>query len=45
MDDPNKYLFRPFEGNINHRYPTGIKPNLQATKDTDKETDKLDISI
>ena len=34
-----------FEGNINLGYPTGIKLYLQATKEIDKETDKLDISV
>ena len=37
-------VLRPFEGYINHGYPTGIKIYLQATKEIDKETDKLDIS-
>ena len=39
------YLLIPFEGNINHGYSTGIKIYLQATKDIDKETDSLYISV
>ena len=39
------YVLRPFEGNINPRNPTGLKLYLQATKEIDKETDKLDISV
>ena len=42
MADVN-YLLSAFEGNINHGDPTGIKLYLQATKDIDKETDKLYI--
>ena len=38
-------LINPFEGNINPGYPTGIKLHLQATKEIDKETDKLYISV
>ena len=37
------YVLIPFEGNINPGDPTGLKLYLQATKDIDKETDKLDI--
>ena len=33
------------KGNINPRDSQGIKNNLQATKDTEKEADKLDISV
>ena len=39
------YVLRPFEGNINTGYPTGFKLNIQATKDIDKGTDKLNISV
>ena len=39
------YVLIPSEGNINPGYPTGIKLYLQATKEIDKETDKLDISF
>ena len=39
------YVLRPFEGNINPRYPMGIKLYLQATKEIDKETDKINISV
>ena len=39
------YVLRPFEGNINPVYITGIKLYLQATKDIDKETNKLYISV
>ena len=45
MDAPIKYLLRPFEGNIIHGYPTGIKVYIQAKKQIDKEPDKLDISV
>ena len=44
MSDVN-YLLTPFEGNINPVYLTGVKLYLQATKDIDKETEKLDISV
>ena len=40
-----KYLLRPFEENIHFGDPTGIKLYVQATKDMDKETDKLDVSV
>ena len=40
-----KYALSPFERNINPGYPTGIKLYPQATKEIDKETCKLDISI
>ena len=42
MKDMNDEI-SPFEGNLNHGYPMGLKLYLQATKDIDKETDKLDI--
>ena len=34
---------RPFEGNIDTGYSQGIKLYIQATKDTEKEADKLYI--
>ena len=37
------YVIRPFEGNINHGYQHVPKIYLQATKEIDKEADKLDI--
>ena len=37
------YVVRPFEGNINHGYQEVPKFYLQATKEIDKEADKLDI--
>ena len=43
MADPIKYVLRPFEGNINPGYPTGIKLYIKSKKDIDKEADKLDI--
>ena len=45
MDSPINYVFIPFEGNINPIYSKGIGLYLQATKDIDKETDKLGISV
>ena len=39
------YLLSPFEGNINTEYPTGLKIYLQATKEIDKETEKIYISV
>ena len=39
------YVLIPFEGNINPGDPTGLKLYLQATKDIDKEIDKLYISV
>ena len=39
------YVLRPFEGKINPGYPKGLKLYLQANKNIDKETDKLDISV
>ena len=39
------YVLSPFEGNINTGDPMGIKLDLQVTKEIDKETDKLDISV
>ena len=43
MADPIKYVLRPFEGNINPGYPTGIKLYIKSKKDIDKEADKLYI--
>ena len=37
--------FSPFEGNINPGYPTRLKLYLQATKEIDKETDKIYILV
>ena len=42
MADVN-YVFILFEDNINHGDPTGLKLFIQATKEIDKQTDKLDI--
>ena len=39
------YLLSPFEGNINTEYPTGLKIYLQATKEIDKKTEKIYISV
>ena len=39
------YVLSPFEGNINTGYPTGLKIYLHSTKEIDKETDELDISV
>ena len=39
------YMLRIFERNINPEYPKGIKIYLKETKDIDKESDKLDISV
>ena len=39
------YVLSPFEGNINPGYPQGLKLYLQETKDIDKESEKLDISV
>ena len=37
------YVIRPFEGNINHGDQQVLNMYLQATKEIDKEADKLDI--
>ena len=42
MEDVN-YVLIQFEGKINRWDPTGLKFNIQLTKEVDKETDKLDI--
>ena len=39
------HVFIPFEGNVNPGDTMGIKLYLQETKEIDKETDKLDISV
>ena len=39
------YVLSPFEGNIDPGYPTGIKLYLQSTKDINKETDKINITV
>ena len=39
------YMLSPFEGNTNPGYTQGLNLYLQATKEIDKETDKLDISV
>ena len=38
-------MLRPFEGNINIGYPTGLKLYLQEKNEIDKDIDKLDISV
>ena len=45
MAAPIIYVLSSFEGNINTGYPTEIKLHLQATKEIDKEAEKLDISV
>ena len=45
MEAPVNYMISPFEGNINLWYPQGVKIYLQPTKEIDKESDKLDISV
>ena len=39
------YILCPFEGNINTRYPQRFRPYMKATKEIEKEADKLDISV
>ena len=39
------HVIRPFEGNINHGYQQVLKMYLQATKEIDKEAEKLDITV
>ena len=39
------YVLSPFEGKINPGYPHGLKLYLKSTKEIDKESDKLDISV
>ena len=43
MDAVINYVTSPFEGNTNPGDPMGLKNYLQATKEMDKEYDKLDI--
>ena len=38
-------VISPFEGNIKPRDPMGITIYLEETKEIDKETDKLYISV
>ena len=46
MEDPFvNYVLSPFEGKINPGYPHGLKLYLKSTKEIDKESDKLDISV
>ena len=45
MADMINYVLSPFEEKINPGDPTGLKLYLQATKEIDKEADKLDISV
>ena len=40
-----KYMLIPFEWYINTGYQQELKLYLQATKDIDKEADKLDIPV
>ena len=42
---PTNYVISPFEEEINTGYTTGIKIYPQSKKETNKETDKLDISV
>ena len=39
------YLIRPFEDNINHKEPQGLKYYIQKTKGVEKEADELDTWI
>ena len=39
------YVLKIFEAKINLRYPHGLKLYLKSTKEIDKESDKLDISV
>ena len=39
------YVISPFEGNINHRYPQGLKIYLQEKKEIEKENEILYISV
>ena len=40
-----KYVIRPFEGKTNLRYSQRLKLYIQATKEIDKEAEKLDILV
>ena len=39
------HFISPFEGKQNLEDPKGLKIYIQDTKEIDKETDKLDISV
>ena len=39
------YVLIPSEGKINPGYPQGLKIYSQSTKEIDKESNKLDISV
>ena len=39
------YVLIPFKGNINPGYPHWLKTFIKATKEIDKEAEKLDISV
>ena len=39
------YMLSPFEGNINPENPQGTKLYLQAKKEIDKESEKLDSPV
>ena len=39
------YVLIPFKGNINPGDPQGIKLYLQATKEIEKESHKLDVKV
>ena len=45
MADPVNYMLIPFKGNQNPGYSQDIKLYLQETKEIEKESDKLDISV
>ena len=45
MMDPVNYVLSPFKGNTNPGDPQGLKLYVQATKEIDKESDMLDISV
>ena len=44
-DPAVNYVLSSFEGNINPGYPQGLKLYLQETREIDKESDKLNISV
>ena len=45
MAYPINYVLIPFEGRINPGDTTGLKTYLQAKKEINRESDKLDISV
>ena len=45
MADPVNYVIMKFKGYINPGYPQGLKLYLLATKEIEKEFDKLNISV